>query len=151
MAISCIFYPSSSSVTLDTITQAMTPHSAYIYAGTIRKLGAPCSFLFAFRSNNGSILHHFGDKAILKYLTCNQKNCSIVSLVCCRRTWTHPPNGVAISSCHEQIGSLETEHLGSPLHECGIDWQPTSDSCIRCRHSGAVLRHFYSLLLTELR
>ena len=25
------------------------------------------------------------------------------------------------------------------------------DSCIRRRHSGAILRHFYSLLLTELR
>jgi len=25
------------------------------------------------------------------------------------------------------------------------------DSCVRCRHSGAILRHFYSLLLTELR
>jgi len=25
------------------------------------------------------------------------------------------------------------------------------DSCVRRRHSGAILRHFYSLLLTELR
>ena len=39
----------------------------------------------------------------------------------------------------------------TPLHECGIDCQPTSDSCVRRRHSGAILRHFYSLLLTELR
>jgi len=37
------------------------------------------------------------------------------------------------------------------LHECGIDCQPTSDSCVRRRHSGAILRHFYLLLLTELR
>ena len=58
---------------------------------------------------------------------------------------------VAISSCHGQIGSSETEHSVSPLHECGIDCQPTSDSCVRRRHSGAILRHFYSLLLTELR
>ena len=56
-----------------------------------------------------------------------------------------------ISSCHGQIGSLETEHSVSPLHECGIDCQPTSDSCVRRRHSSAILRHFYSLLLTELR
>jgi len=32
-----------------------------IETGTIRKLG--CCFLFAFHSNYGSILHHFGDKA----------------------------------------------------------------------------------------
>ena len=50
-----------------------------------------------------------------------------------------------------QIGSSEKEHSVSPLHECGIDCQPTSDSCVRRRHSGAILRHFYSLLLTELR
>ena len=31
-----------------------------------------------------------------------------------------------------------------------IDCQLTSDSCVRRRHSGAILRHFYSLLLTEL-
>ena len=36
------------------------------------------------------------------------------------------------------------EHSVSPLHECGIDCQPTSDSCVRRRHSGAILRHFYS-------
>jgi len=53
--------------------------------------------------------------------------------------------------CHGQIGSSETEHSVSPLRECGIDCQPTSDSCVRRRHSGAILRHFYSLLLTELR
>jgi len=29
--------------------------------------------------------------------------------------------------------------------------EPTSDSCVRRRHSGAILRHFYLLLLTELR
>ena len=58
---------------------------------------------------------------------------------------------VAISSCHGQIGSSETEHSVSPLHECGIDCQPTSDSCVRRIHSGAILRHFYLLLLTELR
>ena len=65
-----------------------------------------------------------------------------------------PPSerqAVAISSCHGQIGSSETEHSVSPLHEFGIDCQPTSDSCVRRRHSGAILRHFYSLLLTELR
>jgi len=33
-----------------------------IQTGTIRKLG--CSFLFAFHSNYGSILHQFRDKAI---------------------------------------------------------------------------------------
>ena len=58
---------------------------------------------------------------------------------------------VSISSCYGQIGSSETEHSVSPLHGCGIDCQPTSDSCVRRRHSGAILRHFYSLLLTELR
>ena len=34
-----------------------------IQTGTIRKLG--CSFLFAFHSNYGSILHQFPDKEIL--------------------------------------------------------------------------------------
>ena len=42
-----------------------------------------------------------------------------------------------------RIGSSETEHSVSPLHECGIDCQPTSDSCVRRRHSSAILRHFY--------
>jgi len=61
------------------------------------------------------------------------------------------PGRPALRTCHGQIGSSETEHSVSPLHECGIDCQPTSDSCVRRRHSGAILRHFYSLLLTELR
>ena len=77
--------------------------------------------------------------------------------VCCWRTYLDDPpserRAVAISSCHGQIGSSETEHSVSPLHECGIDCQPTSesDSCVRRRHPGAILRHFYLLLLTELR
>ena len=59
-----------------------------------------------------------------------------------------------LRSLRRQLGrdvSSETEHSVSPHHECGIDCQPTSDSCVRRRHSGAILRHFYLLLLTELR
>ena len=60
------------------------------------------------------------------------------------------PGRPALRTCHGQIGSSETEHSVSPLHECGVDCQPTSDSCVRRRHSGAILRHFYSLLLTDI-
>ena len=31
-------------------------------------------------------------------------------------------------------------HPVSPLRECGIDCQPTSDSSVRRRHSGAILK-----------
>ena len=43
------------------------------------------------------------------------------------------------------------EHSASQLLERGIDCHPTSDSCVRRSHSGAISRHFYSLFLTELR
>jgi len=42
------------------------------------------------------------------------------------------------------IGSSEIEHV-SLLLERGINYHPTSDSCVRRRHSGAISRHFYSL------
>ena len=64
-----------------------------------------------------------------------------------------PPSerqAVAISSCRGPIGSSETEHSASQLLERGIDCHPTSDSCVRRRHSGAISKHFYSLFLIEL-
>jgi len=67
---------------------------------------------------------------------------SVMEAVLLRRTWTR----TALRKLYYSI----VQHSVSPLHECGIDCQLTSDSCVRRRHSGAILRHFYSLLLTEL-
>jgi len=53
--------------------------------------------------------------------------------------------------CSNALIDLKTEHSALQLLERGIDCHPTSDSCVRCRHSGAISRHFYSLFLTELR
>ena len=60
------------------------------------------------------------------------------------------PRTSSRGSCYGPIVSSDTEHSASQLLERGIDCHPTSDSCVRHRHSGAISRHFYSLFLTEL-
>jgi len=89
-------------------------------------------------------IHQVRDRsALTEILICCVCDSCQLSLLWCLKTF------VACFWWRRHIGSSETEHSVSPLHECGIDCQPTSDSCVRRRHLGAILRHFYSLLLTE--